>query len=278
MELSSLSMLASMIPENYKRFSEAFPILSASAEAVYQGFEGLFTQFLHLDREDISRRAILTMGFGAQSSWVESYILSSAGHLSSSLADLRRAIEFSCYATKASTKHKRAVDWMNQAKDKEARKRFASSCSIPLCYEGEQYRSLRPLIVMYELANYYGAHGNLQTLVERVNEDSDGIEFSFQASDEITRRNSFGVLLTGHRILHVFTDIFRPLIKELTKFEQIISYADQQVRDTKLGMASIDYKGTIPDEIYRAIWTDENPSIDLEFQQIIDDAKERKGK
>lgn len=74
------------------------------------------------------------MGFGAHSAWIMSYILTSSGHLDSGWADIRRAIEFTCYATKVIDSKERALAWRQQKDDKEARALLSRTCSIPSGY------------------------------------------------------------------------------------------------------------------------------------------------
>lgn len=278
MSIYSLSKIASLIPSHFDDFTGEYPKLTSSAEAVYQSFDSLLQQHVELDASDVPTGAVVIMGFGTKSSWVEAYILAAAGHLSSSLADLRRAIEFSCYAMKVSTSKKRALNWIQQGSDLESRKRFARECSIPLCYEGEKYRALRELIVQYETANYYGAHGNMQTLIQRLKTNEQGLEFSYQVPKEERRGHALATILTGYRILQVFKDVLTPHMKESKNFEKLMEYVSQQIRDARLAMAEIEFGGNVPDHVYRTVTLDSNPSMDLEFKKILAEARERKPK
>jgi len=278
MTLSSLSQIAALLPKNFDDFTTSFPKTTESAEAVYQGFDSLLTQYAELDPTNIQMGVVVSMGFGAQSSWVESYILAAAGHLSSSLADLRRAIEFACYSMKASKSKERASDWVNQGSDAEARKRFALSCAIPLCYEGNKYRNLRELIVQYETANYYGAHGNMQTLIQRLTVDNKGLGFLLHVPKKERSPDAFTTVLTGYRILQVFRDALSPSIRDTQKFKAVMDYIKQQIREARLAMAEVEFGGAVPDHVYRTICLDENPSMDIEFRKIIAEARERKSK
>lgn len=277
MAFESLSEFAAIIPENLKGFSTAFPKIVVAAEAVHQGFQSLLNQHVRLDPSNIPLGTAIMMGFGAHSAWINAYVLSASGHVDSGWADMRRAIEFGCYAAKVVRSKKRAEDWMNQRTDRKARIRFASSCAIPLCYKSQDYRSLRPLLVAYESANYYGAHGNFESLVHKYFGTKDGtMLLSYQANREAIPRVTGLIILLGYRLLQVSKDILTPSIEEKSKLDSVMDFVCHTIREARLNLAEHDYQGFIPDHVLETIYKDEQEEIDRLFDELIEKESERK--
>jgi hypothetical protein len=278
MSFFSLSARTSQIPRGFEEFSTAYPKLVGAAEAVFQTFDALLSQHVALDPGDICNEALVTMAFGAKSSWELAFIFSAAGHLPSGFSEVRRSIEFACFAAKVAQSKKRALDWINQGDDLEARKRFALSSAIPRCYESPKYRYLRQLMVMHDKANYFGAHGNLDTLALRFQATEKGFVFSYQTAVEERSQFSSALVLTGFRLLQAFNEILKPFLLHVQKFEPMMKYASQELREVRLGMAEAFNEGSIPPNIYKTICLDDQTEVDTMFEEMIESDRQRQGK
>lgn len=273
---ASLSEFAKLIHENNKAFNLSFPKLSNAAEAVHQGGEA-FSDCIKLSATNLKTYGAGLMFFGAHSAWMEAYVLSSAGNISTAWAAIRRAIEFSCYAFKVSSSQRRAEAWMKQRDDEKARSTFSSSCSIPLNYKNERYKLLRPLLVAYDIANYYGAHGNFESLIPNYSNRSDEeLRFAYQSDKEYVPQIVGMIIILGYRILQVFREILNTVIFDYIKLDSVIKFVSDSVRDSRLDLLNRKYGKTIPDQIRRAIYLDDQSEIDRMFEEYIE--KENKAK
>lgn len=250
-------------------FSKAYPEISCAAEAVHQLIDAMLFKSFCLDPDDIAMGTAMLMAFGAHAGWIQGYILTSSGHSESGLANVRRSVEFTCYAAKVVNNKKRALDWMHHRKDKEARKRFIRECSIPFAYVNDKYSYLRPLLVLYDQSNYYGAHGNFETLIRKYWETKDyDILFSYQDRKETVPMATGLIVLIGYRILQSLEVSLRPSLDRV-KLVDLFDYVSQAVRDARLRLAQEEYDGHIPENVLRVIHTDDNSEIDLLFEEYL---------
>jgi len=275
----SLSVFASVIPDNLKSFSKKYPKLAEAAEAIHQGFNSLLYKFVQMDTDDIPKSTAIMMGFGAHSAWILAYTLTASGYIDSGLADTRKAIEFTCYASKVVNSEERALAWMKQRTDEKARELFSRTCSIPLCYATEKYSLLRPLIVAYEYTNYYGAHGNFKTMVRKYHgKEDNSMLFSFMADIEFVPMASSYIVLLGYIMLKVLRNILTPCVKNVDKLDYVMKYIKEKIREARLGMAYEEYKCSIPPHVLKTILTEKNDEVEKMFAELIEREKERREK
>lgn len=275
----NLSSIPNYMQRQLESFQQSNPEVVFAAESIFQAFHNLLFSDISVDRNDDKMFAVTTMAFGALSSWSEAYILAASGHVASSLADIRRAIEFACYAKKTveSKGNRRALDWLSQANNTDALKRFAQSSSIPLCYESDKYADVHDLIVYYDFANYHGAHGNIQALIKQVKVD-ESLHFRYESPIEETWPFVLNTIWTGYRILRVFYSILHPIIVEAKVAEATIELARKEMRKIRLADLESNYHGDVPPQLYRNVCLEENDWVTKEFKRIIGEAKQRKSR
>lgn len=202
--------------------------------------------------------------------------MTGAGYTDSGLMIMRRAIEFACYAAKASRSKQRAVDWMDQRTDVKARARFAASCSIPLSYTSDQYRYLRPLIVAWDLANYYGAHGNFESLTSKCSETREGhVVSAYQAPKEEVPRSTGYIILLGYRLLLAFRQTLSTHLLKVDKFSELLRFTSHAVRQARLTLAREEYLGNVPSHVLTSISLDDQDEVDCMFNELVGRETER---
>lgn len=273
---TSLTKFAEIIPNNLSVFFAEYPNLAGAAEAINQAFDSLLYYHCRPDTQKPSVWAPYMMGFGAYSSWNLAYILTASGHFDSGLADVRRAIEFACFAAKASQDEKKAIAWMEQSDNPEAKQIFISTCTIPRCYTSEKYRFLRQLILAYEYANYYGVHANLKSIVEKYEDDKNVLKHLFQSDPKRYPQASSYITMLGFRLLIAFKNILNSSLAEAMKLEDLLEFVESKITIMRLDLAKMDNKGYLSDEVVNNIFFDKIDFVDQEFEKLIQREKERK--
>ncbi|MFD1776995.1 hypothetical protein [Paenibacillus rhizophilus] len=267
----SLDRFASLISENFNSFMKDFPLESQAAEAVHQGMYSLTNDSEYIN-ESISTGVTATLVFGAHSSWINAFNMTVSGHIDTGFSELRRAVEFTCYAAKIKGSDKRAEDWMKQRSDPQAMRRFSGQFRIPTAYTNEKFKYLRPLLVTYDMANYYGAHGNLETMAGKIH-TTDGLRFSYQADREIIYLVAPSCILSGYRILQSLDAILDNLVIRPQNFKSTKEYIEKSIRELRLDLANYRYQGRIPEDIRRFICMDDDTETNKMFDEMIE--KER---
>lgn len=277
MKGKSLSHFSELINENHDKFKEKFSKLSEAAEAVNQSFQTLF-EYLTVDRSIEWHLATVLMAVPAHMSWINSYIFSTAGYIDSSFTEIRRAIEFACYASKVKNNKERSIDWLKQRTEIEVRKKFINWSSIPLCYTNDKYSKLRPLLIAYDTANYYGAHATFETLAYRIpsfNEEQ--LKIYYQSNKDVFPLFPGYIIILGYQIIKIFQDIFKDSLKEKEKFDEIMDYNNSQVKQSQIIMVGSKLK-KIPDSVINSIYNEDMTEVNKLFNEYICRETERKKK
>lgn len=273
----NIQLFSDLIPEHVKSYMAAFPKDSQAAEAVHQGIATLLFHHLIVDLDDIGFSTAVTLGFGAHSAWINSFIMSVSGQVDSGWSEIRRAVEFTCYASKVIDSEERAMAWIKQRTDNDFRRKFSGTCQIPSSYVSNKYSYLRELLITYDIANYYGAHGNLETFAGKYRlTDENGPLFSYQADKEIVCTVAPMMILNGYRILHALRKVFNQKIREPKKFDELLNYIDKTIIDLRIDLANAEYKTSIPSHIIQFIYQDNKEETNRMFFELIERDKERK--
>lgn len=272
----SLDHFATLIPQNANSYRQSYPLESKAAEAVHQGIFSLINDSKFLN-ENISTMTTATLAFGAHSSWINAVNMTMAGHIDAGFSEIRRAIEFTCYASKVKNSDARAMDWIKQKNDPDAMKRFSGKFQIPTAYTNNKYRHLHALLVTYHLANYHGAHGNFESMLGKI-QTTEGHKFSYQANQEMIIIVSPYIVLNGYRILQAFNIILSDLIEPPQNFNATMEYVDRSIRELRIELAEIRYEGNIPDIIRKGILMDDSKEDDKAFKEMIEKEQLRRNK
>jgi len=275
----NLQSFASLITQNVAAYMDAFPIESQTAESIHQGIATLIYKHVRIDLEDIGFSTAVTLAFGAHSAWINAFNMTVAGYVDSGWSEIRRAIEFTCYASKVVNSEKRAKAWIRQRTDIESRKTFSGSCHIPMAYVDDKYSYLRELLVTYDMANYYGAHGNLETFAGKYRHNQDNeLLFSYQADKSIICLNAGGMILNGYRILQAFKRILNSKLTEVKEFDTLMHYIDNTIINLRIQLAKDNYNGVVPKHIVQFILHDSKEETNRMFNEMIEREKNRKKK
>jgi hypothetical protein len=280
--MDDLNHIADTIIDNFKKLHNKYdPELTVTAGAVHQTFDSLFSDFVDTDIVcDKGLLPVIDLGFGAYSNWIEAYILAYAGLLASAKTAIRRSIEFTCYSMKIGTSERRAFTWLKQARDPKIRKKFASSFSIPLCYEPEKYKVLWELIVWYDIFSIYGAHGNFESIAHsmRIEEKGDNIEFfaELNATNEESHQDALIITGLGYRMLLVYGEILDVCIEKKLEFQEIMNFIFDNLKKARLRYAEFINKGNIPPKLFNIICTDDTEFFTNEFHELVRKEKLRR--
>lgn len=272
----SVNKFASIISENSNLFFESFPIESEATEAIHSGMV-MLTSDSKLNNDNASVVTAATLGFAAHSSWLNSIIMTTAGHIDSGFSEIRRAIEFTCYAAKIKDSDARAYDWIKQRSDPAAMRRFSGQFQIPTAYTSDKYRFLRPLLTTYDIANYYGSHGNFETMLGKIHTEQ-GLKFSYVANQEIVYEVAPYIILSGYRIYQAFGIILEKITERPVNYSNTNKYIEGSVRKLRYDLADFKYIGRIPDPVKRNIAFDDGRNDDVLFYEMLERDKQRKSK
>jgi hypothetical protein len=275
----NIQVFAELIPEHIKSYMNAFPKESQAAESVHQGIATLVFNHLIIDLDDVGYSTAATLSFGAHAAWINSFNMSVAGYIDTGWSEIRRAVEFICYASKVIDSKERAIAWVKQRTDKDARRTFSRTCQIPTAYTSNKYEYLRELLVTYDIANYYGAHANLETLGGKYRyTDEQGLLFSYQADKELVCRVAPMMILNGYRILQALRVIFDKKLRDPKEFDELMKYIDKTIIDLRIELANNAYNNSIPDHIIQYIVKDNRDETNKMFEELLDREKARKEK
>lgn len=251
-----------------------FPFESQAVESVHQGITTLLFDQLVIDQSDIGFSTAVTLSFGAHAAWINSFIMTVAGHIDSGWTDIRRAIEFTCYASKVINSKERAEAWMQQRTDSDARKIFSRCCRIPHAYTSTKYSYLRDLIVNYDIANYYGAHANLETLIGKYHNRNDSnketLNFTYQANKDLVYHVAPIMILNGYRILQALRIIFHNKLQDKVSYDRLMKYIDKSIIDLRIDLAKSNFNNKLPSHIAQYIYQDKKEETDKMFEEMLE--------
>ena len=237
----------------------------------------LFIIHAVVDLDDIGFSTAVTLAFGAHSAWINAFNMTVAGYIDTGWSEVRRAGEFTCYASKVVNFQKRAQAWIKQRTDENARKLFSGTCQIPMAYTSDKYKFLRELLVAYDMANYYGAHGNLETLAGKYHyAEANGPMFSYQADREVVISVAGMMILNGYRILQSFRVILNDKLSKKDELDKLLKYVGKTIIEFRLDLAKVEYNNSIPDQITKYIIQDNRDETDKLFSELIEREKARK--
>lgn len=264
-----------VIQQNSETTWKHFPKTAECAQAINQAMDSLLRNHIKPDHENVSQCLATMMTIGAFSSWVDACLLASAGRISSAFSSIRRGIEYTCYLAKAGKSKEVALAWISQVTDQDARRTFSVKCSIPLAYEAEKYRVLRPLIVCWETATNYGSHGNVEAQWHNFKRiEANEIMFTFECDAKTAAMTTGFMIMCGYRILQAVVQWTRPWTANAQHVEPILENVTLAVKEARLELASANFHGVIPEKAVQSIiedLIDETP-----FQKMIEAAKRKK--
>lgn len=270
MHFMTLNKFAEDMQTNFKAFNEAFPKLYNGAEVINQGLEMLLSE-IDKNEDRFLVNFLSKMLFGTHLAWMNSYVLTSAGYKTTGLVEVRRAIEFCCYAAKIRDNKKRANLWADQRINKSAQREFSLQCSIPECYKAEKYKFLWPLILIHEEASYYGAHGNFESIIYNYTESHGKTIFHYQMNKEYVPNSVGAIIIIGLRLLQAYNYIFQKdtYFKKYSKFNDVLEFIENEVEKARIQLAYREYNGTIPKRIIKNIKTDNKEEVNKLFLEMI---------
>lgn len=274
MQINTLSQPVEILQNNFNEFKTAYPIIFAASESINQGFDTLLSEKINNNKDNFLVDILNKMLFGTHVAWINSYIFTSTGYKSSGLVELRRAIEFCCYAAKVCDNKERAESWINQREDSEARKKFTLECSIPDSFKSNKYKFLRSLLIIHEEASYYGAHGNFESIVFNYTQKNDGKSiFHYQMNQKYIPNSVGEVTIIGFRILQAYNKIFKKNNYFINKnsFSNVLDYIEEEVKKARMKLAEREYDGVIPEQIFKNIKKDNQEKVNRMFLDMIND-------
>lgn len=280
MILTTFSQYEHNFQLNRAEWASHLPKSAQAAEATNQAFQTFLQDDIRLPLQDLSGYALALLSFGAYSSWVDAHLQATSGQLPSAWADLRRAIEFTCYSAKVKGNEKRSKDWIDQKDDGEAQRRFSLQCSMPLCYSSEKYRNLRRLMVAQDWANYYGAHGGFETLLGSQKDFVENqVQFTHPANriDIIVPVSGYIVIL-GLEILEVLTHFLKEFRQNPEAFSEMLKFAQDAMKAAKEEIFKAQFGSVVPDSVQRVFQHGNQEVIDDMFSELLDRARKRKSK
>lgn len=260
---------------NYDSINAAFPKLNLAAEQINSVFDQLFVDQIDMKAYAEWSRSILKLLFGAHSSWMQSYIITSAGFNETGLMLTRRSIEFTCYLSKIMKSHKRNKIWLDRNIDEKSGRRFTSKFSIPGNYFTEEYKNLKPLLVWYDFASTYGTHGNFTTLVSKIKIDKVELVMTFQDDKERIPMFTGVNIRIGALILESIVSDTHSYIKDKKKFEECFETLRKFVSEARVEILDFDTKGRYSNEDVKAIYDDDMAAINEMYKKLKDDYYKR---
>jgi len=276
--LPTLSVYFDYLSKNRTKFSDISPNLSAAAESVNQSFQTVLSQHFKPPLDTSWGVVSALLAYGSYSSWLDSYFHAISGQVSSSWVNLRRAIEFICYCAKIYESDERSEYWRRQKDDMEARRKFSGTCSIPTAYKREKYRYLRPLMLSYDKANYYGAHGGFESLLGHYKDSSrNKINFTYPINNDglILLIYSHSIF-AGLNLLVAFDKIMSKYIHKNETYESIMYSVNESVKEAKREYYRMSNSNIIPDKVLESIGKNNTDMINILFNEYIEREEGRK--
>jgi hypothetical protein len=268
LQTSTIQNYVENIQTNYFGVMRRFPQLQMAAETLNDLFDQLFTQRVVPKSDELWQQESLRLLFGVFSSWLHSFVMSSTGLGEHGLTSIRRSIEFTCYISKIKESNERAQLWVERRDNIDNKRKFALQFGIPRAYFTDQYAHLKQLLVYYDHASDFGAHGNFATLATKWREGKQSFTMSIH-DDPKTVPVSTGVIVElGSTILKSLLIDLKPLITEHDQFFANVSAFGVMLKKAKLELAEYEYPNGISPEIRKAIDTPDETIFDDQFEEL----------
>jgi hypothetical protein len=268
LQADTLSQHVELIQTNFHAIRSRFPTLYLAAESLKDIFDQLYTERIIRKGNESWEQEMIRMTFGLYSSWVYSFILTTAGLGELGLMSIRRSVEFTCYISKIKSSSRRAELWITKNDSIEERKQFAREFSIPNAYFGEKYSHLKPLLVLHDYASGYGAHANFSSISTKWRTKNTKSDFSMSFQDDPDRipLSAGTTVLLGNLMLDSLMHDIPSQIRGFDEFHKRITTVKEIVTKARIEVASLEWKGNIPPEILQSIDSDENDLFSIDSQ------------
>jgi hypothetical protein len=266
----TLSSYVASLEENFNLLRGRFQQTYLAAEQLYDLFIQLYTERVSAQKDVLWEREAVKMLFGAFSSWVQAFAMTSAGLGELGLTAIRRAIEFTCYTAKIKGSNDRADLWLCRNEDADTRKRFSREFGVPRTYFDDKYAHLRDLLVWHEHASDFGVHGNFSTLVtkERNYGNSAALVMSFQDDPKNVPIYTGNTLMIGRLIINAILLDLRELIRDPDEFRKRVGTFNEMLRMSRIEIADYRFNGAVPAEILGAINSGEYTALSPYFEDL----------
>jgi len=266
--ITNIKSHVNAIVQNYDAINDSFPKLNLAAEQINSIFDQLFVEQIDMKSEGKWSRSIFKLLFGAYSSWIQSYILTSAGYNETGLMLIRRSIEFTCYLSKIMKDHSKYSIWNERFQDEKSKKNFSSKFSIPSKYFHGKYSHLKTLIVWHDFTSDFGAHGNLTTIIRKIKSDSVPLEMVFQDDKEnIPISTGVNIRIAGLIIDAIVYDV-KKFIKDKTEFDKNYQISKQMINDARVEILTFESNGKYSNDDIRSIYNNDSSFINAMFEKL----------
>lgn len=257
------------IKTNSENLFKAFPLLYLSAESVSDMFDQLFVEQFQQLKGEPWEASVHKMIFGANSSWLQGVIMTSAGFNETGLICVRRAIEYVCYSSKIKNSNEKNIIWLDRGLDEDKSRLFSSKFSIPSKYFTEKYTPLKALLVWHDFASTYGAHGNFETLVGKWDSSiKEKVRMSFHDDKEGVPISTGVAIRIGSFIIKAFYEYFKDQLRESENFLDKINLMLDIVNKARIEVLDFDSKGKTKFEDIKAIYGKEEPAVDEMYEKL----------
>jgi hypothetical protein len=257
------------IKTNSENMFNAFPQLHLSVESVSDMFDQLFVEQFQQLKGEPWEASVHKMIFGANSSWLQGVIMTSAGFNETGLICVRRGIEYVCYSSKIKASNEKNIIWLDRGLDDEKSKMFSNKFSIPSKYFTEKYLHLKALLVWHDYASTFGAHGNFATLVGKWDSSiKDKVRMSFHDNREGVPISTGVAIRIGAFMIKALYKDFREHLREPKIFEDRINSMSDIINKARIEVLNFDTKGKIKFEDIKAIYGKDEPAIDEMYDKL----------
>jgi hypothetical protein len=246
----TLSSYVASLEENFNLLRGRFQQTYLAAEQLYDLFVQLYTERVSAQKDVLWEREAVKMLFGAFSSWVQAFAMTSAGLGELGLTAIRRAIDFTCYTAKIKGSNDRADLWLCRNEDADTRKRFSRE--------------------WHEHASDFGVHGNFSTLVtkERNYGNPTALVMSFQDDPKNVPIYTGNTLMIGRLIVNAILIDLRELIRDPDQFRKRVGTFNEMLRMSRIEIADYQFNGAVPAEILGAINSGEYTALSPYFEDL----------
>jgi hypothetical protein len=211
----SLLECADALRDNFVNMMKANQPLLEAGDTVHRSLDRLLSEQVAVDPADGGAFTAAIMGVVSRFCWVNAIFLAGGGEAAGAMGAARRSVELCCYAAKVIKNPDRAKDWITSCTDTAARSRFLGQCKIPTAFNGKDYKFLRPMLALYDMASDLGIHANFESIAHAWEGECDGrvyLRHISEPGDSLS--NAVDVVVVGYWLYTALAEILAPCIKD----------------------------------------------------------------
>lgn len=160
---------------------------------------------------------------------------------------------------------------MDQKDNADTQRQFSLQFALPMTYQAEKYRHLRPLLIAWDSANYHGAHGGFESLLGSYKDfQENNIEFTHPTHNtKMVLTVSSYIVFVGYNLVLSLNAILKEWIQVDDAHRSTMKFLEEAVQAALRKSYQLQHAGEIPDPILKAIASNNHETTDRLFSELI---------